>query len=87
MVRKFFPDDYHAVDYYFAQSVNVLAFLLLVAVNFYLGAQLGDSWGTWIGISGMIWLTIAILAVMVLARFLSSMLSDKAKTKADSSAT
>jgi hypothetical protein len=86
LVRKFFPDNYHSVDYYFAQSVNVMAFLLLVVFDFYLGAQLGDAWGTWIGISGMIWITVAILGVMFAARFVTSMLGDRAKAKARSAA-
>lgn len=82
LVRRFLPDSYHAVNYYFAQSVNVLAFLVLVIFNFYLGAQLGDTWGSWIGISGLIWTTAAILAVMVLTRFLTKMTS-AAKSKSE----
>ncbi len=77
LVRRYLPDHYHAVDYYFAQSVNAIAFLLLVALDFYLGSQLGESWGSWIGISGLVWLTLAILGVMMLARFASTMMAGK----------
>ena len=71
LVRRFAPGAYNKVDYYFGQSVNVLAFVVLVVFDFYLGAQLGAAWGNWLGLSGLVWATAAIVALLFLGRLLT----------------
>jgi len=70
LVKKFLPHAYSTVDYVFGQVVNILAFIVLVVFLFYLGAQLGAAWGTFLGFSTMIWATVGIIALILLGRLL-----------------
>ena len=70
LVRKYLPEHYSDVDHIFGQVLNVLALIGLVIFTFYAGSALGDTWGTFLGLSGVVWITVGILAVIVLGRFL-----------------
>jgi len=72
LVRRFAPDHYANVDYIFGQAVNVLAFIVLVVFTFYLGSELGSTWGTWLGLSGIVWIAIGIIAVIFGGRYLTT---------------
>ncbi len=69
LIRKFLPDYYQRIDYIFNQVVNGIAFVVLISVTFYLGGELSEVWGSFLGISGVIWLTLGIIAAIFLARF------------------
>ena len=77
LVRRFAPRRYSAVDYIFGLTVDLLAALALVAFDVYLGASLGDSWGRWLGISGLVWSTVAVIALLFVGRFVSALASRK----------
>lgn len=71
LVKRLFPAAYSTVDYVFGQFVNALALIALVAFMIYLGGQLGDSWGTFLGISTLVWSVVAIVAIMFLGRLVA----------------
>jgi hypothetical protein len=71
LVRKFFPSAYGGVDYGFGQVTNLLWLVLLVGFMIYLGAELGEAWGKFMGISTMLWSTIGIVALLFLGRLVT----------------
>jgi len=71
LVRKLFPDAYSTVDYVFGQVVNAGAFLTLVVFTVYLGRQLGNAWGTFLGLSTMVWSVIAFVVLLFLGRLIA----------------
>lgn len=71
LVKKLFPEAYSVVDYVVGQLVNAIAFVALAAFMLYLGAQLGVAWGTFLGISTMIWAVIVIVALLFLGRLIA----------------
>ena len=72
LVRKFAPDAYANVDYIFGQTVNVMAFIVLTIFTFYLGGELGGAWGTWLGLSLVVWMTFGIVAIIFGGRYLTT---------------
>ena len=72
LVQKFAPDAYATVDYVFGQAVNALAFIVLVIFTFYLGGELGSTWGTFLGLSGIVWIAVGIIAVIFGGRYLTT---------------
>ena len=73
LMKKYAPDAYGSVDYYFTQSMNVLALLMLVGLTFFLGAVFGDTWGVFLGLSGLVWMTAGTLVVIFGGRYLTNM--------------
>ena len=69
LVSKYALKHYPAVDYIVGQVFNGLALVVLAIFTVFLGSQMGDTWGSWFGISGIIWITVGIVAVIFLGRF------------------
>jgi hypothetical protein len=69
LVAKYAAKHYSAVDYIIGQVFNGLALVFLAIFTIYLGGQMGDTWGRWLGISGIVWLTVGIVAIIFLGRF------------------
>jgi len=69
LVSKYASKHYPTVDYIVGQVFNALALIVLVIFTVYLGGQMGDTWGRWLGISGIVWITVGIIAIIFLGRF------------------
>lgn len=69
IVSKYASKHYALVDYIVGQVFNGLALIALVVLTIYLGSEMGDTWGSWLGVSGVVWITIGIIAIIFLGRF------------------
>jgi len=69
LVKRYAPNSYSTVDYVLSQVFNIAGILVLVFVDILLGVEMGTTWGQWLGISGVVWFTAAIIAVIFLGRF------------------
>ena len=77
LLRKLAPDVYSVVDYYFSQAINVVALVGLVVFTFYLGAMFEDTWGTFLQISGLVWMTLVMAGLLIGGRVVMGMIKKK----------